>query len=191
MGWHPGEFISIVSRPAVGKCVAWDSLIPLPDGRQVEMQDFVQNREPEVLSLDEQTGKIVPAKVKNWIKSGRKQVYRVRTRRGRTVRVTSCHPFLTPFGWKSMDEGLSVGDQIAVPTRYNVEGKTDWAIEEVEMVALMLAEGCTMNNQTKFSTGDEELVEMAKRVAEYYGTGVTKLKAGITIMRLVMERRRR
>ncbi len=146
MGWHPGEFISIVSRPAVGKCIAWDSLILLPDGRQVKMQDFVQNREPEVLSLDEQTGKIVPTKVKNWIKSGRKQVYRVRTRRGRTVRVTSCHPFLTPFGWKSMDEGLSVGDQIAVLTRYNVEGKTDWAIEEVmyDEVVSIEDEGVTM-----------------------------------------------
>lgn len=97
-----------------GKCVKWDSVISLPNGEQKSAEDCFEQKIPCMLSLNEETGKIVESRVKEHIANGVKPCYRVMTRTGRTSEVTIVHPYLTINGWKPLEE-LSVGDYIAVP----------------------------------------------------------------------------
>ena len=64
---------------------------------------------------EEERQKIEYGVVNGLVDSGVKKEFRVRTRFGKVVRVSEEHPFLTPMGWKAVETGLKVGDQIAVP----------------------------------------------------------------------------
>ena len=178
-GAQKGQLMTISAPPKTGKCVSEHSKVGLPDGRVVTMREFVENEEDSILSLDEDTGKIVESKVNKWIDSGKKEGYKVKTKQGREVTVTSCHPFLTPFGWKSMDDGLEVEDQIAIPTKYPENysfGNLGMDKEEVEMIALFIAEGGLTAKDLRFSNQDPEILEMADEIAEYYGLELKHIK---------------
>lgn len=54
--------------------------------------------------------------------SGRKPVYALRTRAGRTIKATTEHPFLTPAGWKKLGE-LAVGDEVLVNAGRSARGR--------------------------------------------------------------------
>ncbi|MBI4614166.1 MAG: DNA polymerase III subunit alpha [Planctomycetes bacterium] len=69
---------------------------------------------PEVPSLE--NGRIVPRRPAALHDNGEKQVFRLVTRSGRTLRATGNHPLLTPAGWKPLD-ALAPGVRIAVPRR--------------------------------------------------------------------------
>ncbi|MBL7078032.1 MerR family DNA-binding transcriptional regulator, partial [Candidatus Shapirobacteria bacterium] len=55
-----------------------------------------------VLSLDEETGKIVPAKIKGLLDMGVQPVYKLTTEDGRTIRTTGNHPYLTKLKAQSL-----------------------------------------------------------------------------------------
>ncbi|MBL7078305.1 hypothetical protein ISS42_01440, partial [Candidatus Shapirobacteria bacterium] len=77
-----------------------------------------------VLSLDEETGKIVPAKIKGLMDMGVQPVYKLTTEDGRTIRTTGNHPYLKKLKvkseklkvseWTKVSE-LEPGMEIAVP----------------------------------------------------------------------------
>jgi replicative DNA helicase len=50
-------------------------------------------------------------------RTGRKQVYKLTTATGRTIRATANHPFRTLHGWTSLEE-LTKGSRVAVPRSY-------------------------------------------------------------------------
>lgn len=56
-------------------------------------------------------GLIVPGKVKSIVNSGKQELFELTTRCGRKIRATALHRFLTPSGWKQLDE-LAVGDKV-------------------------------------------------------------------------------
>jgi replicative DNA helicase len=70
-------------------------------------------RDIPVWALDEKL-RYVPARMTHVFHSGRKDVFRVRLRSGRTIDATANHPFLTYTGWRPIGE-LAVGARIAVP----------------------------------------------------------------------------
>ncbi|MBU3901415.1 hypothetical protein KKF25_02115, partial [Patescibacteria group bacterium] len=67
-----------------------------------------------VMSLNEKTGKLVPAKIKGLLDMGVKPVFRLTTESGKQIRTTGNHPYLTRNGWQKV-AGLSQGIEIAVP----------------------------------------------------------------------------
>ena len=73
--------------------------------------------------------------------TGIKRGYKVKTRKGREVIVSGDHPFLTPNGWKKVNEGLSVGERVATPNKLMNNGTEVLPKEEVELLALMIADG--------------------------------------------------
>ncbi|HEY4522782.1 MAG TPA: LAGLIDADG family homing endonuclease, partial [Candidatus Paceibacterota bacterium] len=60
------------------------------------------------------TGRITPAQGSALRKNGVKDVFRLTTRSGRTIRATANHPLLAFSGWKRLD-ALQPGNRIAVP----------------------------------------------------------------------------
>jgi replicative DNA helicase len=95
-------------------CLAGDSLVTLVDGSRVPIRDLVGRSGLRVWTLDEESLKLQPAEVSNAFCTGRKPVYRLQTRRGRSIRATANHRFRGFEGWQRLDE-LSPGQHLALP----------------------------------------------------------------------------
>jgi replicative DNA helicase len=76
------------------------------------MRDLAGKSGFKVWALNEQTLKLEAAEVSRAFTTGRKRVYRLRTRLGRTIRATSNHKFRTFNGWERLDE-LEAGNALA------------------------------------------------------------------------------
>jgi hypothetical protein len=94
---------------------------------------------------------------------------------GRSVVTTPEHPFLMPDGWRRADR-LAVGETAAVPARVPFpEQPVRLPDEEVDFLAVVLAEGCYVPGQTgavRFTTADPEVVARMRSAGERLGFGI-------------------
>ncbi|UDY34371.1 replicative DNA helicase [Dermatobacter hominis] len=137
-GLQPGALIVVGARPAMGKCLAWDTELVDPDtGRLVTMERaHLQGRTGRgvrVLALDDASLRLTTQTPSDHIDDGFKPVVRVTTALGRTLRCTWTHPFRTPEGWRPLAE-LAVGERVAAPRRLPVFG--DRRVPEHELLEL-------------------------------------------------------
>ena len=96
-----------------------------------------------VWSLNEQTMRLDAAEVTNAFSTGRKPVFRLTTRLGRTIRATANHPFRAFDGWKRLDE-LRVGAQLGTPDDaacYELVGFRVAGVEDPGALLLLTPEG--------------------------------------------------
>jgi replicative DNA helicase len=95
-------------------CLAGDALVYLPDvGTCRPIRDLAGVTGFRVLALESETWKLVPRVVTNSFCTGRKPVFRLTTRLGRTLRATANHKFLTIGGWTRLD-CLMPADRLAL-----------------------------------------------------------------------------
>lgn len=137
-GLQPGALIVVGARPAMGKCLAWDTPLVDPSTGAVRTMASAHLRgrlgvAQPVFALGDDL-QLTTATPSDHIDDGLKPVFRVTTALGRTVRCTITHPFRTFRGWQPLGE-LSVGDRIAVPRQLPVFG--DEALPEHEVVGLV------------------------------------------------------
>lgn len=112
-GFKNNELIIIAGRPSMGKCLTHDTLVDDPlTGERLTIKTWVDQRRPLVWGISNE-GRLRPAPVSDWVDSGRKPVFKVTTKTGRSVEVTGHHPFLTLAGWRPLTE-LGVGEPIGV-----------------------------------------------------------------------------
>jgi replicative DNA helicase len=74
----------------------------------------VGQKDIPVFSYDPSTKKLIPALMAKAFSSGKKMVYSLKLRSGRTIKASGNHPFMTVSGWKKL-ETLKVGMNVAVP----------------------------------------------------------------------------
>jgi replicative DNA helicase len=165
-GLQPSNLVIVGARPAMGKCVAWDT--PIVDPRTGDVRTAAElhragtsGQEVAVLTLAGAPGaggpgapgarggpggrdeapRVVTARPSAFVDDGVKRVYRVRTRSGREVRTTASHPFLTPDGWRPLAD-LAPGRPVGVPAAVPVFGTSELPADEVVMLAhLVMAPG--------------------------------------------------
>jgi hypothetical protein len=91
---------------------------------------------------------------------------------GRSVITTPEHPFLMPDGWRRADQ-LSVEETAAVPARIPFPEKPVRILdEEVDLLAIILAEGCYARTQTggvHFASADPGIVARMRAAGERLG----------------------
>jgi replicative DNA helicase len=119
-GFERSDLIIVAGRPAMGKCLAFDSEIILSDGSIATIEEIYQRRHAELLSLGD-NWQFHFTQPSTFVDDGFKPVFRVTTRLGRFVESTIAHPFLTINGWQRLGE-LKPGDKIAVPRKIDVFG---------------------------------------------------------------------
>ena len=96
-------------------CLAGDTRIYLPDeGVYRPIRELEGKSGFRVLAIDDRRHTLEPQRVERAFATGRKPVYRLTTRLGRTIRATGNHKFLAGDGWRRLDD-MGPGLTIAVP----------------------------------------------------------------------------
>ncbi len=101
-------------------CLTGETLILRADtGERVMLGDLVARGEAvPVLAMDENL-RMRSALMTRAFSSGRKRVFELQTRTGRTIRASANHPFYRMDGWTPL-ENLRIGDRLALPRSLNV-----------------------------------------------------------------------
>ena len=172
-GLQPGALIVVGARPAMGKCLAWDTPIVDPDTGAVRTMASAHLRgrlgvTQPVFALGEDL-RLTTAVPSDHIDDGLKPVFRVTTALGRTVRCTLTHPFRTIAGWQPLSE-LVVGERIAAPRELPVFGTEPLPEHEVSLLGLLLGDGTLTvgdgrNGSIRFTNRSDEIVAEATRRA--------------------------
>lgn len=147
-------------------CITGDSLVYLPDsGTYKPIAQLVGKTGFRALALNTETWKLEPREVTNVFVSGRKQVYRLTTRLGRTIRATANHKFLTMNGWQRLDE-LAPGTHLALPRRLPGPTQATMSDEELALLGHLIGDGCTLpSHAMQYTTHELELAETVAGLA--------------------------
>ncbi len=95
-------------------CLSGDTLVYLPElGMSTPIRELARRQAFQIAALDQVREDLVSARVSNAFCTGVKQVFRITTEEGRTIRATANHKFLSNSGWKRLDK-LRGSEQIAV-----------------------------------------------------------------------------
>ena len=154
-GFQKGDLIIVAARPSMGKCLAHDSEILLEDGSIATIEELFRRREARLLTLNgsyrfETTSPSV------FVDDGKKPVFRVTTRLGRSIETTLTHPFLRIDGWRPLAE-IAVGDRVAVPRKLEVFGSTGMRECEVKLLAYLIGDGCLTDTCPEFTNSNSRL----------------------------------
>src|SRR3954454_7248132 len=137
-GLQPSTLNIVGARPAMGKCVAWDTPMVDPVSGMVrtaqEWYHFgVAGAPVKCLTLDD-GGRLGITPFANLYNDGCKALYRVRTRSGRTIRIPAAPPLLTGGGWKALED-IAAGTYVAVPSALAVFGRCRVDDADIEALA--------------------------------------------------------
>jgi hypothetical protein len=137
-------------------------------------QVFKDEGVTRVLTLDEQR-RVTAVPITAKVDAGLSRCLKVTFASGRSVVTTPEHPFLMPDGWRRADQ-LAVGETAAVPATIPFpEQPVRLPDEEVDFLAVMLAEGCYVPSQTgavRFTTADPEVVARMRAAGERLGFAI-------------------
>jgi len=152
-------------------CLTGDSLVTLADsGARVTMRELAGKSGFKVWSLNEQTLKLEAAEVSRAFSTGRKRVYRLRTRLGRTIRATGNHKFRTFDGWQRLDK-IPAGTRVALPRQVDSGLEQTLSFAEVSLLGHLIGDGCTLPRHTQqYTTRDLDLAkEVVGLTQEVFG----------------------
>jgi replicative DNA helicase len=137
-GLQPSTLNIVGARPAMGKCVAWDTpIVDTATGELITALELLERTAARgrttvrALGVD---GRQHEARVSTCIDDGVKPVFTVHTWSGRRVTITAAHPLLTAHGWRRLGE-IATGELIAVPTNLPVFGTRELPVVELDRVA--------------------------------------------------------
>ncbi|MCU0354206.1 MAG: replicative DNA helicase [Cytophagales bacterium] len=156
-------------------CVTGDTLVfNAETGERIPIKQLAERANPretmKCMAVDDNY-KVAPHNMVNAFYSGRKQVFELRTRSGRTIKASANHPFLKLNGWTSLDQ-LNAGDSIAVPRKLTATSPTN-PLSEAELVLLahLIGDGCILPKQPYHYTSadDENIRIVCEKAGELFG----------------------
>src|SRR5262249_36754652 len=96
-------------------CLSGDTPIYLPDADACRpIAELVGSSGFRVLALNTATWRFEPRVVSNSFTTRRKPIFGLISRLGRKVHATANHRFLSPGGWKRLDQFV-IGERLALP----------------------------------------------------------------------------
>ncbi len=161
------------AKSSLVKCLDEDTEIidPRTGVPRTIAEVFKDPQVDRVLTLrDRRRVEAVPITAK--VDAGISPCLRITFASGRSVTTTPEHPYLMPDGWRRADT-LRVGETAALPARVPFpEEPVGLLDEEVDVLAVLLAEGCYVPSQTggvRFTSGDPEIVDRMRAAGRRLG----------------------
>jgi len=155
------KFASIIGLTGSGKCLSEDCRVLLSTGEYLTIKEIVLKKKSEILSLREDL-KIQHTSVFLHHEMEGKNLYLVKTKSGRKIKVTPEHPFLTltnnGLRWISIRD-LKHGDRIAVPKRLSVFGDEKLSYNRIKLLAYVITENVSIKDMVEFYNVDEKIQE--------------------------------
>lgn len=160
--------IPLLSDLRESGCLTGDTLIMRADtGERLMIKDLVGQTNIPVWSLDD-AWKVRRQLISSVFSSGRKMVYRLQLRSGKSIRASANHPFRTITGWERLDS-LSPGQRLAVPRVYQLDLPTDAGYSAALLIFLahMIGDGCYVPHQpVHYTSADQENIAAVSLAAE-------------------------
>lgn len=150
-------------------CLTGDTLIKLSDGKLITIKELSErkNQDPiSIFAVDDKL-KVKEHKMTKAFYSGKKVVYKLSTKSGKSIKASANHPFLKLEGWTSLDK-LKIGDKIATPRSLNCNTKNS-PLKESELILLghLLGDGCILPNQPyHYTSADLVNINYVKEASE-------------------------
>ncbi|HAZ15756.1 MAG TPA: replicative DNA helicase [Parachlamydiales bacterium] len=105
-------------------CLTGDALITdAKTGQQIPIQTLAERKRQTpilVKALNPKTWKLEDRLMTKAFCSGKKMVYELATKSGRTIKASANHPFLKLEGWTRLDQ-LNIGDKLAISRRIDIQ----------------------------------------------------------------------
>ena len=155
-------------------CLTGDTLVTIAcTGARIPIRELVDRKNTCVWALNEQTWQLQPAPVERAFCTGRKPVFRLTTRLGRTVRATANHQFRTLEAWMRLDE-LRPGTRLAMPRHIRSAAEPTMSDAELALLGHLLGDGCTLPRHIiQYTTKDRDLADAVAGFArEVFGSEV-------------------
>ena len=146
------------------ECVTGETLVLLADGRRVPISDLVGTT-PTVWSMSPE-GQIVSAvSDKVWC-VGRRPIFMVRLRSGRSLRATAEHRLYGVAGWITIG-ALQPGDRLALARRVPEPEVTErWVEGQLLLLGHLIGDGSYLKHQPlRYTTASEENSQAVKTAA--------------------------
>ncbi|MBK1989723.1 replicative DNA helicase [Sphaerospermopsis aphanizomenoides BCCUSP55] len=167
-GFQRSDLIIVAARPAMGKCLSYDSEIVLANGQITTIEELYNQRQGSLLTLNDDW-KFTFTQPSAFVDDGIKPVFRVKTRLGRSIETTITHPYLTINGWQRL-ENLKVGDKIAVPRKIDVFGTQTLRECEVKLLAYLIGDGGLTNSNPRFTNSNPLLqADFSQAITDFGG----------------------
>ncbi|GAB6042729.1 replicative DNA helicase [Endothiovibrio diazotrophicus] len=173
-GLQPADLVIVAGRPSMGKCVEASTEIVLEDGSVETIETLYRRRRARLLTLANDW-RLHVTEPSAFVDDGEKPVFRLTTRLGRAIETTATHPYLTPRGWRPLDE-LSIGERVAVPRALPLFGDEAMRDCEVKLLGYLLGDGCLTltRGAPKFTNVDTRMqADFMAAVAEFGGVRAT------------------
>jgi replicative DNA helicase len=155
-------------------CLAGETRVYLPDeGVYRPIRDLEGESGFRVLAIDDRTWKLEPRRVTRAFATGRKPVYRLTTRLGRTIRATGNHKFLAFDGWRRLDD-MAPKMRIAVPRALSGPDDQTMSDEELALLGHLIGDGCTLpRHAIQYTSNDRDLAQLVAGLAnDVFGESV-------------------
>lgn len=140
-------------------CLSGDTLIQdAINGKFYTIKELAERKEqfPIYVNAVDKKFKINKHKMIKAFYSGKKEVFELKTRTGRSIKASANHPFLKLNGWTSLDQ-LMPGDHIAIPDKISIESSYNGSSDEWAFLAHLLGDGCILPRQPyHYTNADEE-----------------------------------
>ena len=162
-----------VARMGIGKCLDEDSELVDPiSGVPHTLREVVADPALQQAFTWSRQQDIHAAPITAKVDTGRKGCLKVTFASGRSIITTPEHPFLTPEGWRPASE-LRLGATAALPATIPFpQEPVSLPVEEVDLMAVLLAEGSYSGHHTGFTTTDERVLSLMQDAADAAETDI-------------------
>ena len=178
-GFWPEDLILFVARTGVGKCLVFQSILIDPKtGVERTIEDVYKDPSVGLTTTWSKEDGIHVRKIAAKHDTGYKTCLKFSLGTGRSVSVTPEHPFLTPDGWRRADE-LKPGHTVGLPARMPLPLEpVDLPRHEVDLLAIMLADGACTSKTPRFTKQDPDIVALGEGVAAALGISLVATDEG-------------
>lgn len=148
-------------------CLSGDTIIARADtGEEVSIKNLVGQKNIPIFSLGTDN-KLKIKKISKVFSSGRKKIFELKTKSGRTIKASSNHKFYTIKGWQRLDQ-IKAGTHIALPRTTEIKAKSPSPISNKELILLahLIGDGCILPKQPyHYTSADKNNINIVAKTS--------------------------